>query len=60
MHNFTKRDYFVAAGIILGVLAAWFLLMAIIFHLVNANDAIFIIVMISAGVYWLLKKGGSK
>lgn len=60
MKGFTKKDYFVAAGIILGVLAAWFLLMATLFHLVNANDAIFIIVLIGAGVYWLLRKRSRK
>ncbi len=56
MKDFSKRDYFVAAGIILGVLGAWFLLMAFLMNAINPEVGLFLVVAIGCLVWWLLSR----
>jgi hypothetical protein len=56
MQGFTPRDYIVSALIIIGVLAAWFLLLASLMGLINPQISLSLTIVVGLIVYVIIKR----
>jgi len=60
MQGFTPRDYIVSALIIIGVLSAWFLLLASFMGVGNRQITLSLSIVIGSIIYIVLKRRGLK